>query len=143
MIPIKHLFHINSSQDEVFDALTNPTKLSAWYTSKVEGGNTQGDQLTFSFGEMKFIAEIEELVHGEKLVWKGLQADVPVEGHRFIFELDRNGDKTRVRFTHEGYDEQDDSYANMNYSWGKYLESLRQFCQKGKGEAFGTPAYRI
>ena len=143
MIPIKHLFHINKAQEEVFEALTETTKLSSWYTSKVEGGNKKGEQINFYFGEMKFVAEIEELIQGEKLVWKGLEADIPVAGHRFIFELDKNGDKTRVRFTHTGYIEQDDAYANMNYSWGKYLESLRQFCQKGKGEAFGSSSYRI
>jgi hypothetical protein len=36
----------------------------------------------------------------------------------------------------------DDSYANMNFSSGKYLESLRQFCQTGIGEAFGSDRYR-
>ena len=36
----------------------------------------------------------------------------------------------------------DDSYSNMNYSSAKYLESLRQYCQTGNGEAFGSPSYR-
>ena len=58
------------------------------------------------------------------------------------YELDENDGKTRVRFTYEGFDVMDDSYANMNYSSAKYLESLRQYCQTGKGEAFGSPSYR-
>ena len=52
--------------------------------------------------------------------------------------MDENNGKTRVRYSYEGFEEMDDAYANMNYSSGKYLESLRQFCQTGTGEAFGS-----
>jgi hypothetical protein len=48
-----------------------------------------------------------------------------------------------VRYTYEGFGEMDDSYANMNYSSAKYLESLRQYCQTGNGEAFGSSSYRV
>jgi hypothetical protein len=58
------------------------------------------------------------------------------------YDLDENDGKTRVRYSYEGFSEIDDSYANMNYSSAKYLESLRQYCQAGKGEAFGSPSYR-
>ena len=54
------------------------------------------------------------------------------------YELDENDGKTRVRYSYNGFSEMDDSYANMNFSSAKYLESLRQFCQKGVGEAFGS-----
>ena len=58
------------------------------------------------------------------------------------YDLEENGEKTRVRYSYEGFSEMDDAYANMNYSSGKYLESLRQFCQTGVGEAFGSANYR-
>ena len=63
-------------------------------------------------------------------------------GHLMKYDLDENDGKTRVRYSYEGFSEIDDSYANMNYSSAKYLESLRQYCQAGKGEAFGSPSYR-
>ena len=50
--------------------------------------------------------------------------------------------KQSIRYSYEGFEEMDDAYANMNYSSGKYLESLRQFCQTGIGEAFGSGTYR-
>ena len=59
-----------------------------------------------------------------------------------FFRLDENNGKTRVRYSYEGFSEMDDSYSNMNFSSAKYLESLRQYCQTGKGEAFGSPSYR-
>ena len=60
----------------------------------------------------------------------------------FKYDLDENDGKTRVRYTYEGFSEMNDSYSNMNYSSGKYLESLRQFCQTGIGEAYGSSNYR-
>ena len=59
------------------------------------------------------------------------------------YELDENGGKIRVRYTYEGFSEMDDSYSNMNYSSAKYLESLRQYCQTGNGEAFSSSSYRV
>ena len=34
---IKHLLHIKSSIDDVFDALTDIQKLQKWYTSETSG----------------------------------------------------------------------------------------------------------
>ncbi|MGB0376041.1 MAG: hypothetical protein ACPGC5_02455 [Flavobacteriaceae bacterium] len=64
-------------------------------------------------------------------------------GYLSGLELDKNNGKTRVRYTYEGFEEMDDSYTHMSFSSGKYLESLRQCCQIGKGEAFGSANYRI
>ena len=54
----------------------------------------------------------------------------------------KNEGKTRVRFTYGNFSEKSDFYANQNFSSAKYLESLRQFCQTGNGEAFGSGSYR-
>jgi len=127
MIPIKHLFHINSPVEEVFNAINDIDSLRAWYTTKVEGGNYLSDRI---------------LLTNQRIQWTCIEKDSPFEHHVFTFELDSNEEKTRVRFSHKGFITQDDTYANLNYSWGKYLESLRQFCQTGKGEAFGSNKYR-
>ena len=143
MIPIKHLFHINSPVDKVFDALTNIDSLRAWYTTKVDGGSHLSDRITFKYGDMKMDVQITELIANERVQWTCIEQESPFEHHVFTFDLDTNADKARIRFTHKGFMTQDDTYANLNYSWGKYLESLRQFCQTGKGEAFGSNKYRI
>ena len=63
-------------------------------------------------------------------------------GNTFTFPLDRNDNKTRVRFYHDGWQSQDDFYATCCFSWERYIESLRQLWQTGKGEAFGSEGYR-
>lgn len=87
---------------------------------------------------MKVIA----LTQDESVHLKVVESKFDNLGHIMKYDLDENNGKTRVRFTHEGFLEMDDFYANMNYSSAKYLESLRQYCQTGKGEAFGSSSYR-
>ena len=142
MIPIKHLFHINSPVEEVFNAINDIDSLRAWYTTKVEGGKHLSDRITFTYGQMKMDVQITDLLTNQRIQWTCIEKDSPFEHHVFTFDLDSNEEKTRVRFSHKGFIAQDDTYANLNYSWGKYLESLRQFCQTGKGEAFGSNKYR-
>ena len=142
MQTIKHLFHINSSIESVFEALTDVKKLKCWYTSEITGSAKKGGEIVFRFGEISFTAKVTKFIHNEALEWKTVDASIPLVNHIMAFHLDTNADKTRVRFEHVGFESQDDGYANMNYSWAKYLESLRQYCQKGIGEGFGTTHYR-
>tara|TARA_B100000530_G_C15492971_1_gene303283 strand:- start:27 stop:461 length:435 start_codon:yes stop_codon:yes gene_type:complete len=143
MIPIKHLLHIKSKKEEVFDALSQPDKISKWYTSIVKGKFKLDEIVIFEFVNFAtFKFKIIEYVHNELLTMECIESDIPVEGHVMKYELDENDGKTRVRYSYNGFSEMDDSYANMNFSSAKYLESLRQFCQKGVGEAFGSKNYR-
>ncbi len=41
-----------------------------------------------------------------------------------------------------GWKEENDFFGACSFSWGRYMESLRQLCQAGKGEAFGSEGYR-
>jgi len=143
MIPIKHLLHIKSKKEEVFDALSQPDKISKWYTSIVNGQFKLDEIVIFEFVNFAtFKFKIIQYVQNELLTMKCIESEIPVEGHVMKYELDENDGKTRVRYSYNGFSEMDDSYANMNFSSAKYLESLRQFCQKGVGEAFGSENYR-
>ena len=143
MIPIKLLMHINSPKEMVFKALTETNELSKWYTTMVKGDFKLGEIITFefvNFAEFKF--KVISLTQNESVYLEIVEWKFDNVGHVMKYELDENDGKTRVRYTYEGFSEMDDSYSNMNYSSAKYLESLRQYCQTGKGEAFGSSNYR-
>lgn len=140
---IKHLFHIDAPKEKVFEAISTIEGLSNWWTKQTEGGEGPGDTIQFDFGsttgpKMKIV----ELKPSEKLIWECTVSQHGWEGHIFIFSLDKNEGKTQVRFSHNGWTVQDDFYAMCSFSWGRYMESLRQYCQTGKGEAFGSAGYR-
>ena len=143
MIPIKLLLHINSPKEEVFKALTLSNELSKWYTTIVKGVFKLDEIITFefvNFAEFKF--KVIAITQNESVHLEIVESEFDNVGHIMKYDLDENDGKTRVRYTYEGFGEMDDSYANMNYSSAKYLESLRQYCQAGNGEAFGSPSYR-
>ena len=143
MIPIKLLMHINSTKEKVFKALTESNELSKWYTTVVNGKFELNEIISFEFVNFaKFKFKVIAIIQNESIYLEIVESEFDNVGHMMKYDLDENDGKTRVRYTYEGFDEMDDSYANMNYSSAKYLESLRQYCQTGKGEAFGSSSYR-
>lgn len=139
---IHHLLHINAPIDKVFTALSSIEELKLWYTTEVQGSSKLNEIIEFKFGGVDFHTKVIELVANEKIVMECIATSLPLVGQKVTYELDQNDEKTRVRFSQDGFDELDDFYANMNFSASKYLESLRQFCQNGNSEAFGSKGYR-
>ena len=139
---IHHLLHINAPIDKVFTALSSIEELKLWYTTEVQGSSKLNEIIEFKFGGVDFHTKVIELVTNEKIVMECIATSLPLVGQKVTYELDQNDEKTRVRFSQDGFDELDDFYANMNFSASKYLESLRQFCQNGTSEAFGSKGYR-
>lgn len=139
---IHHLLHINAPIDKVFTALNSIEELKLWYTTEVQGSSKLNEIIEFKFGGVDFHTKVIELVANEKIVMECVATSLPLVGQKVTYELDQNDEKTRVRFSQDGFDELDDFYANMNFSASKYLESLRQYCQNGTSEAFGSKGYR-
>jgi len=140
---IKMLFHINAPIQKVFHALSSIDGLSNWWTNDTSGSAVLDGIIKFRFAgsggpDMKVI----EQETNKKISWKCIDSPHGWVGHTFTFLLDENEEKTRIRFSHSGWEVQDDFYAICSFSWGRYMESLRQYCQYEKGEAFGSLGYR-
>lgn len=143
MYAIKHLYHIKFPRQKIFQELSTTSGLSHWWTVSTSGESNLGGVIDFRFGEhpgpkMK----VTELKQNEKVVWECVEGPSDWVGTHISFALDENEGKTRIRFEHNGWKETGDHFAACSFSWARYLESLRQFCQTGKGEAYGSPGYR-
>jgi uncharacterized protein YndB with AHSA1/START domain len=143
MHSIKHLFHINAPRNEIYKAIASVEGLQNWWTVQTTGDASIGGVLQFRFAshggpDMK----VTEAKPDEKISWECVESKHGWTGTTFLFLLDDNEGKTRVRFSHNGWKEQDDNYAACSFSWARYMESLRQYCQSGKGEAFGSETYK-
>ena len=136
---IEHLFHINAPIGKVYDAINKVENIRQWYTNNIEENSDHTK--TFKWGEMFLKIQFDE-IENEKITWKFLESSMPIESLNMTYELSENEGKTRVRFTYGNFEEKSDFFANQNFSSAKYLESLRQFCQTGIGEAFGSENYR-
>lgn len=140
---IKHLFHINALRGDVFNAISTIGGLSNWWTKATSGSASKGGVIQFRFGDVGPDMKVKEMQPNESIAWECVASPHGWVGHTLTIRLDENEGKTRVRFSHDGWAVQDDFYAICNFTWGRYMESLRQFCQTGKGEAFGSEGYRM
>jgi uncharacterized protein YndB with AHSA1/START domain len=139
MTEIKQLFHIAAPRNKVYEALTTTSGLAAWWTVQTSGESVPGGTLEFRFGAQFFNKmKVLEMKPNETLVWECVQGAPDWIGTKITLSLDENEGKTRVRFSHVGFKEANDFYAQCNFSWGRYMESLRNYCEKGKGTPFSA-----
>jgi uncharacterized protein YndB with AHSA1/START domain len=138
MPDIKHLFTIKAQADTVYAALSRIEGFKAWWTTEVSGEEKQGGILRFGFekeyfNKMKVISLKKEV----RVAWQC--SDGPPEwiGTRLSFDLSADKDKnTIVSFSHDGWKEASDFYANCNYQWGHFMRSLKLYCETGKGTPY-------
>ena len=137
MPDILHLVNINVSVLNVYRAITEQDGLSNWWTRGTIAKPIINSIAEFNFGKkyqnkMKII----ELLPNKRVVWKCEQADPEWVDTILVFDLEENGNKTILRFSHKNWKEATDFYANCNYNWGLYMTSLKKYCETGKGTPF-------
>jgi uncharacterized protein YndB with AHSA1/START domain len=142
MASIKNLFHIDAPRGKVYKAISTIEGLTNWWTTQTSGESKVDGIIQFRFGEGGPDMKVKELKTDEAVTWECVAGPADWLGNSFTFNLDENDGKTRVRFEQAGWKEANDFYAACSFTWGRYMESLRQYCQKGKGEAFGSDNYR-
>ena len=143
MTSIKNLFHITAPKEKVYEALTTIEGLSNWWTTETSGDTKVGGVIAFRFGEFGGPdMKVTTLEPGSSVTWECVAGPEDWVGTTLTFKLDENEGKTRLRFEQAGWKEANDFYASCTFSWGRYMESLRQYCQAGKGAAFGSEGYK-
>lgn len=137
MYSIKHLYHIDAPVEDVYKALTTINGLQGWWTTQTAGNTALERVIEFRFGERYFNhMKVETLIENKAVQWKCMDGAEDWIGTIVSFELDTNENKTRLRFNHDNWRENNDFYAQCSFTWARYLESLRQLLQNGKGQPF-------
>jgi uncharacterized protein YndB with AHSA1/START domain len=139
----------------VFSAITTQDGLAGWWTPGAKATPTRGSTATFPFGPTYFKEmEITELSPSNQLQWRCVKGCDEWVGTTISFEL-QAGDKeslsksryelsdqieqlpydhgTLVIFGHHGWKELSPMFAECNYTWGRFLRSLKLWCETGKG----------
>ena len=142
MSEIKHLFHIAAPKEKVYEALTTIKGLAGWWTTQTTGDCMCGGTIHFRFGSLGNDMKVISMKKDEWVQWECIAGPEEWVGTRLTFQLNSCEGRTRVRFEHAGWRNANDFFAGCTFTWGRYMESLRQLCQTGKGEAFGTEGYR-
>ena len=137
MYSIKHLFHINASLDKVFKAITTIDGLKSWWTPQITGSEEIGNVLEFRFGETTLgYMQVMTKAPNRFLEWECVNGHPDWMGTQIKFQLDNNEGMIRMRFEHSNWKDANDFFGQCNFAWGRYMESLRLYCETGKGDPF-------
>jgi uncharacterized protein YndB with AHSA1/START domain len=139
---IRHMLHIAATRERVYEAITSVSGLSNWWTVETTGDASLGGVIKFCFnGAACTQMKVKELKPNEEVVWDCVSGFDDWVGTTLTFKLDESGGKTRLRFGHDNWRDENDFMAGCSFSWGRYMESIRQLCETGKGKAFGSDNY--
>lgn len=127
MADIVHRFPIRASARRVFEAMTAPKELDAWWTARSAGKPEPGAAYELWFGpSYDWRARVTRCDPGHGFEWTITEAMDDWTGTRVGFELTENDGVTMVDFYHAGWREASEHYRTSNTCWAMYLRILRR-----------------
>jgi hypothetical protein len=132
---------VSQSPEQVFDAVNN---VRGWWSANIEGPTDRlGAQFEFHHLDMhRSTHKITQFVPGKKVAWHTPKASINFvtdksewDGTEIIFDIERKGAKTELRFTHVGLVPAIECYGGCSEAWGFYIrDSLKALIETGKGQ---------
>ena len=126
-------FLVDQSPSEVFKAITD---VRGWWHGLYDEeiiGNTKklNDEFTFRAGGGAHYSKqkLIEVVPDKKVVWLVTDGELSFveekdewKGTKIIFEISAKGNKTQIKFTHEGLSPDIECYDSCSSAWQMYLD---------------------
>ncbi len=137
MADIRHMMLVDAPPERVYAAITRQEGLAAWWTAQAKATPVVGSTADFKFGDRYYTAmRIKALEPPRRVEWDCTAGDDEWVGTTVVFNLEKKGDQTLVRFVHGGWRSETDFFASCNYNWGHYMASLKSYCETGTGTPF-------
>lgn len=137
MADIKHVFYIKASFSNIFEAVSTIKGLKNWWTEDTTGDDHVGGIIRFGFtpgvqADFKVAYKDSNMI---EFVYHGHKEDEWFNT-KIIIRLAKTSEHVKVDFQHIDFAVANDFYGQCNFTWGRYLQSLKDFCEKGKGAPF-------
>lgn len=133
-------FTVDQSTAEVFAAINN---VRAWWSEEIDGiTDKPGSVYYYHFKDIhRCTIKVAEHVLNKKVVWHVLHNDFNFIQDKtewndtdIVFEIEKKGDQTELRFTHVGLAPSHECYKVCSDAWGTYINgSLQDLITTGKG----------
>ncbi len=126
-------FVIKAPAEKVFEVITTPAGLDAWWTLRSEGRPVAGSEYMLYFGEgydwRAVASQVEENAAFELHMTK---AHKDWQGTRIGFRIEKRADNSLVHFHHLDWPEQNDHFRISCYCWAMYLRLLKRHVEHGE-----------
>jgi len=133
---------VDQTPQEAFNAINN---VRDWWPGEIEGNTTKlNGEFSYRYKKMHYSNQkLVEVIPGKKVVWLVTESSLNfVEnksewtGTKIIFEISEKGNKTQVRFTHQGLVPQFECFDACSNAWTDIIrDGLRGLITTGKGKA--------
>jgi len=119
---------VDQTPNQVFNAINNPR---AWWSGEFKGNTEKlNDEFTYRYKEFHLSKQrIIELIPDKKVVWLVTESQLNfVEDKRewtdtkISFEISPKGDKTQLRFTHEGLVPEVECFDSCSNAWTELIQ---------------------
>ncbi len=132
-------FAVDQTPETVFAAIND---VRGWWSEDIEGRTDRLGEFNYRFKDLhRCKIKVTELIPGKKVAWRVLdnyfsftEDKTEWTGTEIIFDVSGKGEKTEVRFTHQGLVPDYECYDICSDGWGTYINgSLRSLIATGKG----------
>lgn len=134
----KYSFITSKNQHEVFTYLINPKNWWAGLFGETIDGesNELNNEFSFSAGDGVHYSKqrLTELVTDKKIVWLVAESNLSFlkntnewTGTQICFDIEKEDDKTKITFIHDGLIPQIECYGECSGAWTLYLQNLQKY----------------
>jgi hypothetical protein len=135
---------VDETPEAAYGAIKN---FRGWWSEDIEGNTDRLNETFFYHYKDVHLSKIKliEMLPNEKLVYLVLDNQFNFVkdktewiNTKLIFEISKDGEKTKIKFTHEGLVPVYECYNVCHDAWTSYIQgSLRDFIATGKGKPNG------
>lgn len=133
---------VDKTPTEVFNAINQPQN---WWSGEFTGSAEKlNDEFTYRYKDLHYSKQrVVEMMPNKKVVWLVTESQLNFiedknewNGTKIIFEIVEKGDKTQVRFIHEGLVPQVECYDACEGAWTDLIQqSLFNFIITGERQS--------
>ena len=124
---------IDAPARQVADALTTRQGIAGWWTDDVTLPDGVGATMTLGFpvAPVPFRLRVDQ-ADERRVAWRSV-GDFPPHwaGTEVIWTLTPTKEATTVRFAHDGWASDDGPFGTSALTWGRLMDTLKQFAETG------------
>jgi hypothetical protein len=133
---------VDATPRDAFDGIND---VPGWWGRITGSTNTVGDEFVYLVPGLHYSGfRVTEFEPGKHVAWlvTGSYVDFVIDkqewtGTTVRFDIDETAEGTRITFTHEGLEPEDECYEVCSNAWGMFVNgSLKSFIETGEGQPY-------